>query len=73
MPMTITWTDRRGNSYSAFYVSRTEAMKRLNTLHSEERHTRRCAPTDSGDTRFTANAEATAIRKELITFNLCPA
>ncbi len=62
--ISYTWTDRRGNKYNAKHSLAT-AAQRLSYLDADELKTQRVAPTDSGDVRFSYNAEAAAIRSAI--------
>ncbi len=57
----VSWKSRNGHINHA-KLTATEAAARLAHLDELEANTKRCAPTDSGDTRFNYCAEADAIR-----------
>lgn len=62
----VTWIfARTGSEYSASYDNIDDAIDRLEYLDANERTTRRCMPTDSGDVRQFENAEAAALRKRI--------
>ena len=59
--MKITYTTRQGKKHSQ-EMTIERAKERLAYLDECEANTARCAPTDSGQTRFDYNREANAIR-----------
>ena len=64
MSLLVEYTDRRGKVHR-YKAMPDELRQTLAYLDSVEAETQRSAPTDSGDTRFSYNAEARAIRAAL--------
>ena len=62
-PVTITFRDRVGNSYTKNFKDSSEALERMQDLIKSELYTRQVAPTDSGGVRFRYNAELLALMK----------
>ena len=57
----ISYKCRVGHEYNKTFKDSTEALERLQRLIASELRTRKVAPTDSGNLRFTAHAEMRAI------------
>jgi hypothetical protein len=59
------FTTRQGRKVVIEFASREDAQRRLDALDADEERTQEVAPTDTGDVRFSYNAEARVIRKLL--------
>lgn len=61
MSLSISFRDRRGQTYNKTFDHVRDAYERLATLHSIECNCEKYAPTDSGDTRFIDTMEREAL------------